>query len=412
MLDFDDKFKKAESYFKRGDYKKLEIYFANTLTKSKNIKLWELYLNYIKTVNKDALELAYSYTLQNIWFHYDIYQILIDYICILDNVEKIREVYSIGLSNPIHNIGLLFKNYESFEMSLNKITAKTLITEKLFIFQNSFKLYQRLVPYLSNEFDSIDKIISLETEERKEKILEYFIEKYSYREDLYFSYSEFILEKGADISDEESDSVKKIKEILISGIDITNSVFLKCYYAFIFKDTKYLDLKNESALICYLNVQSQKGEDDLLLAIKENFLEKYEKINALDYAAKLYYSLTSDKERIFEIYKKGIPFINDKMFDFFISIFDLETARTIFQDYKISPESKRKMAYTEFCLGSLENLRKCFSKEEFYKEFKGLLNYEDTVIFENIPFLKEDSIFRRVRVDDAIQLLRKTKFNF
>ncbi|RVD91003.1 hypothetical protein TUBRATIS_25600 [Tubulinosema ratisbonensis] len=411
MLDFDEKFKKAENYFKKGDYKKLEVYFAKILTKTHNIKLWELYLTYIKTVNKEALELAYSYTIQNLWFHYDIYQILVDYIEILEDVEKIREVYSIGLANPIHNIGLLYKNYELFEISLNKVTAKTLINEKLPIFQSSFKLYQRLLPYLNNEFDSIDKILSLETEERKEKVLEYFIEKYSYREDLYFVYCEFLNQKPGCELTEDNKLGLKIKDSLLSGIEITNSIFLKCYYSLLFKQTDQLELTNEPSLICYLNIQAQKGEKELFSAINENFTENEQKINALDYAAKLFYSTTLNKEKTLEIYKKGVPLINDKMLDFFLSIFDLQTARIIFKNYKISSEEKRKMAFSEFCLGSLENIRKCFDKENLYKEFRSLVVEENEKVFEKVPCLKEGSVFMRLSSKDAVKLLEKIQVN-
>lgn len=412
MIDFDDKYRKAESYFRHGDYKNLELYFAKTLTKTSNIKLWELYLNYIRTVNKDSLASAYAYTIQKIWFHYDIYQILIDYIAILEDVEKIREVYNVGLSNPIHNLGLFFKNYEQFEMSLNKITAKSIINEKLPSYQNTFKLYQRLVPYLTNEFDSIDKIIELETDERKQKIMEYFIEKYSYREDLYFNYAEYLLSKCDDEIDEENESIIAVKNSLSQGISVTNSVFLKCYYAFVFKDASILDLKNESALICYLNILSQKGEVELCQGIEENFTENDNKINALDYAAKLYYSLTYNKNKTLEIYKKGVPMINDKMIEFYLSIYDLQTSRKIFEKYEISRESKQKLAFMEFCMGNLENLRKCFKKEEFYNEFKNLVTTSEEFVFDKLPNLEKSSAFQKLSSVECINLLKKLKLNF
>lgn len=181
------------------------------------------------------------------WFHYDIYDHIVEYIRLLDqDVDKIREVYTLALSNPIHNLSSLFQQYEAWELSLSKITYKSLVSERLATYQECFKLYQKLLPFISSlEFDNIFKILYLEPSNRKVVLARHFKERFYYKEEVYFLYNEILPDK----------------EVLREGIRNTNSSFLRMYFAMCYDSEDILDVNNELEMICYLNIMAKRGAD-------------------------------------------------------------------------------------------------------------------------------------------------------
>jgi hypothetical protein len=405
------------------------------------------------------------------WFHYDIYDHTVEYIKLLDqDVDKIREVYTIALSNPIHNLSSLFQQYEAWELSLSKSTYKTLINERLASYQECFKLYQKLLPYITSlEFDNVFKILDIEPPERKLVMIRYFKEKFYYKEEVYFLHNELFFDK----------------EELREGIKNTGSVFLRMYFSMFYDDVDMLNLDNELEKICYLNIMGKRGIETFHNALKA--LGIYERNaatrdasvddaanntgavnentynigihtkepgrshsgNALNpyvviYAARTEYSLTSDPGAAFRIFYLGINssrVLNEAFMKFLLDINDVCNLKAIFRILNKSPKMWDWMIDFEFKYGSFSEYKRLIAervkeKRESLQNAGSLKNptskdaegykllYELSLksfgfldlelgksellddFMAEIPKLNSESIFQNIHSSDLIVILR------
>eukprot|EP00866_Antonospora_locustae_P000590 jgi/Antlo1/590/2335 len=405
----------AESLLQKSDFRSLEAFFRSTLPHTLNLNIWSLYVKYIGLQNPASLLPAYAHMISVMWFHYDIYDHIVEYIKLLDqDVDKIREVYTLALSNPIHNISSLFQQYEAWEISLSKVTYKSLVSERLATYQECFKLYQKLLPFISNlEFDNIFKILYLEPSNRKIALARHFKEKFYYKEEVYFLYNEILPDK----------------EVLIEGIKNTNSSFLRMYFAMCYDSENILDLSNELEMICYLNIMAKRGADvfhDVLAKmgisgateapgmpsaapceisdrgrhvfdneengksgsnehdVDGNERNKIYKDAAavaaqnidstvsstispyvLIYAARTEYSLTSDPHSAFKIFYLGInksPALNEAFFKFLIDINDVCNIKAMFKILNKTENMWNWMINFEFKYGSFPEYRRLLAE--------------------------------------------------
>lgn len=402
----------AESLLQKSDFRSLEAFFRSTLPHTLNLNIWSLYVKYIGLQNPASLLPAYAHMISVMWFHYDISDYIVEYIKLLDqDVDKIREMYTLALSNPIHNLSSLFQQYEAWELSLSKITYKSLVSERLATYQECFKLYQKLLPFISNlEFDNIFKILYLEPSNRKVVLAKHFKERFYYKEEMYFLYNEILLDK----------------EVLREGIKSTNSSFLRMYFAMCYDSEDILDMTNELEVICYLNIMAKRGTDafhDVLTKMgissaleasgvpgtaghrsadnigyardsNENGESYSHKHGADDkgqnaahedagspdpapiiddiassaispyvliYAARTEYSLTSNPHSAFKIFYLGInrsPALNEAFFKFLIDINDVCNSKAMFKILNKTENMWNWMIDFEFKYGSFPEYRR------------------------------------------------------
>lgn len=131
-----------------NDFYHVEQIFSRTLLQLPNLQLWSLYLDYIRRRNnlttdttgtaRTTLSQAYDFVLQNVGLDKDSGRIWHDYIQFLKSgpgvvggsnwqdqqkMDQLRKAYQRAICIPTSAVNSLWKEYDSFEMGLNKITV-------------------------------------------------------------------------------------------------------------------------------------------------------------------------------------------------------------------------------------------------------------------------------------------------
>ncbi|KAI0221672.1 mRNA 3'-end-processing protein rna14 [Massospora cicadina] len=133
---------------------KAEALFTRCTPHVISLDIFKLYLQYIKQTNstpeglprgpteRHVITLAYEYALLRVGFDKDAGPIWLEYIAFLKRVEtynaweqqhavdKIRKVYHQATAIPTLLLDTIWKDYEQFELSVNRATAKRLIAER------------------------------------------------------------------------------------------------------------------------------------------------------------------------------------------------------------------------------------------------------------------------------------------
>ncbi|KAJ9076267.1 mRNA 3'-end-processing protein rna14, variant 2 [Entomophthora muscae] len=145
-----------------------EALFRRCTVQVVSLDIFKLYLQYIKLNNYTAdnvprgpteravIAQAYEYTLFRVGFDKDSGPIWQEYISFLksiessndweqqQNIEKIRKVYHKAISIPTILIDQIWKDYETFENHINRVTAKKFISEKNAIYTISRNAFREL----------------------------------------------------------------------------------------------------------------------------------------------------------------------------------------------------------------------------------------------------------------------------
>ncbi|XP_054724152.1 cleavage stimulation factor subunit 3-like [Uloborus diversus] len=137
-----------EHEMKSRHYERVEKLFTRCLVKVLNIDLWKTYLSYVKETKgslpsyREKMAQAYDFALDKMGMDIGSYPIWSDYITFLKNVEAVgsyaenqritavRKVYQRGIINPMTNIEQLWKDYVSYEQSINPIIADKMIQDR------------------------------------------------------------------------------------------------------------------------------------------------------------------------------------------------------------------------------------------------------------------------------------------
>ncbi|XP_051824428.1 cleavage stimulation factor subunit 3-like [Antechinus flavipes] len=133
---------------KSKHFDKAEKLFQRCLIKVLHIDLWKCYLSYVRENKsklpsyKEKMAQAYDFALDKIGMEVMSYQIWMDYINFLKNVEAVgsyaenqritavRRVYQRGCVNPMINIEQLWRDYSKYEESINIHLAKKMIEDR------------------------------------------------------------------------------------------------------------------------------------------------------------------------------------------------------------------------------------------------------------------------------------------
>lgn len=131
-----------------NDFYRLEQIFNRSLLAIPNIQLWSLYLDYIRRRNnlttdtsgnaRQIISQAYDFALQNIGIDKDSGRIWQDYVQFIrsgpgvvggsgwqdqQKMDLLRKTYQRAICVPTQAVNVLWKEYDAFEMGLNKITV-------------------------------------------------------------------------------------------------------------------------------------------------------------------------------------------------------------------------------------------------------------------------------------------------
>ncbi|QSZ31112.1 hypothetical protein DSL72_000675 [Monilinia vaccinii-corymbosi] len=132
-----------------------EQIFGKSLLNVPNIQLWSVYLNYIRRMNdlnvdpsgsaRATVSQAYDFVLANIGIDRDSGKIWQDYIQFIrsapgsiggsswqdqQKMDQLRKVYQRAICIPMSNVNELWKQYDQFEMGLNKMTGRKFLQER------------------------------------------------------------------------------------------------------------------------------------------------------------------------------------------------------------------------------------------------------------------------------------------
>lgn len=132
-----------------------EQIFSKSLLSVANVGLWKVYLNYVRRRNdltndfsgsaRATITQAYDFVLANIGMDRDAGAIWQDYIQFIrsgpgqiggsdwrdqQKMDQLRKTYQRAVCIPMSNVNQLWKEYDQFEMSLNKITGRKFLQER------------------------------------------------------------------------------------------------------------------------------------------------------------------------------------------------------------------------------------------------------------------------------------------
>ncbi|KAM5355684.1 hypothetical protein ACJ41O_002330 [Fusarium nematophilum] len=132
-----------------------EQLFGRCLMTVPNVKLWTIYLNYIRRRNdlnndpsgqaRRTITQSYEFVIDNIGVDRDSGNIWQDYVQFVKNgpgqtggtgwqdqqkMDQLRKVYQRAIAVPMLTVNNLWKEYDQFEMGLNKITGRKFIQER------------------------------------------------------------------------------------------------------------------------------------------------------------------------------------------------------------------------------------------------------------------------------------------
>ncbi|KAK4653661.1 mRNA 3'-end-processing protein rna14 [Podospora pseudocomata] len=141
-----------EMELETDNFNEAERIFSTALISTPNLALWTKYLDYVRRRNdlndgnaRQIVYQAYDFALNNIGFDKDSGKIWADYIQFLKSgpgtlggsqwedlkkMDQIRSAYQKAICVPIANVNNLWKEYDQFEMSLNKPNGRKNLAER------------------------------------------------------------------------------------------------------------------------------------------------------------------------------------------------------------------------------------------------------------------------------------------
>uniref|UniRef100_A0A4X2LHM5 Suppressor of forked domain-containing protein n=1 Tax=Vombatus ursinus TaxID=29139 RepID=A0A4X2LHM5_VOMUR len=166
-----------EVEIKTKNFDKAEKLFQRCLIKVLHIDLWKCYLSYIRENKvklpnyKEKMAQAYDFSLDRIGMEIMSYEIWVDYINFLKNVEAmgsfaesqritaVRRVYQRGCVNPMINIEQLWSDYNRYEESISIYLSKKMIEDRSRDYKNARRVakeYEIIMKGLDRNAPSVD----------------------------------------------------------------------------------------------------------------------------------------------------------------------------------------------------------------------------------------------------------------
>lgn len=136
-----------ESEISARNYERVEELFKRCLFKNLDIELWKSYIKYIKLVKsgaedeQESLSKAFEFVLKHMGADLLAAQVWRMYVMFMKNttthntfeegekVNKLRKIYQRAIVLPVVNVDALWREYDVWEHSLNKVLAKSLLAD-------------------------------------------------------------------------------------------------------------------------------------------------------------------------------------------------------------------------------------------------------------------------------------------
>ncbi|CZS92531.1 related to mRNA 3'-end-processing protein rna-14 [Rhynchosporium graminicola] len=145
----------TEMELENDNFSAAENIFGRSLLTVANVQLWLVYLNYIRRRNdltndttgtaRSTVSQSYDFVLANIGIDKDSGRLWQDYIQFIrgapgqiggsswqdqQKMDQLRKAYQRAVNVPMSSLNILWKEYDQFEMGLNKITGRKFLQEK------------------------------------------------------------------------------------------------------------------------------------------------------------------------------------------------------------------------------------------------------------------------------------------
>jgi len=151
------------------NFKLVEQLFGRSLTQTPHISLWSSYINYIRRINnlsdptgqaRSIIIQVYDFVLENMGIDINSGRIWLDYIELLKNgpgvlgggnwqdmqkMDSMRKAYQRAIAVPTNATLEIWREYDKFEMGLNKVTVSLRLT----FLVNDWKLMYAVGPEAS-----------------------------------------------------------------------------------------------------------------------------------------------------------------------------------------------------------------------------------------------------------------------
>ncbi|EEB08439.1 mRNA cleavage and polyadenylation specificity factor complex subunit Rna14 [Schizosaccharomyces japonicus yFS275] len=139
-----------------NDFQAVELLFSRCLLKVLSVDICSLYLGYIRRINpsndaqaRTTISQAYEFVIDTVGVDIDSGPIWADYIDFLrsapanstweqqQKLDSIRRVYQRAIATPLLNVEKLWRDYDTFENSINRATARKFLAEKSPLYMNA-----------------------------------------------------------------------------------------------------------------------------------------------------------------------------------------------------------------------------------------------------------------------------------
>ena len=134
-----------------NEFVRVEQIFSECLMSCLHLDIWSYYLDYVRRMNnlstggsqaRSVISQAYEFVLQHVGIDVTAGQIWSDYINFLKTApatstweeqqknDLVRKTYQRAVVTPLNNIEILWREYNAFENSVNKQTARKYLNDK------------------------------------------------------------------------------------------------------------------------------------------------------------------------------------------------------------------------------------------------------------------------------------------
>ncbi|KAI4292664.1 cleavage stimulation factor subunit 3 [Pancytospora philotis] len=375
----DELYKLAQSYYNGKLNKELERLFSRYLKKSYDLRLWNLYVEYVKRVSVKKVNIGdvYAFVLQHFEHSYFTVDLVREYIAELDNlddealcIEKTRKIYQSVLATPVHGLSQLWSEYEKWELSVNRSTARGIIEQMQPVYSNAASVYQRLLAHI--QADSYFKILDIELENplklsksafsaRLGFIFNFYTSKLPGVEALRFLHSFYMKE-----------AVKPAA---------SSSLFISIWYSFLYgKNFFNFDDKENFDLVC-INYFNWIIKNEGIEAYRLKFAEVRERVGhrVFIYVANVEYYHGGSKEAAYQIFQEACarepenPQLAEEFLGLFLKIGDDDNIRGLFKKLGKTERMWAQMIEYEFQHGDFDAYRALIAEREEARKRQELL---------------------------------------
>ncbi|ORD94588.1 RNA14 [Enterospora canceri] len=186
----DEVYATATELFNKKDNLNLEKVFSKYLKSSYDYRLWRLYLSYTRRLDlKSEQVLDVFYFVLNHFEHgYDNYEFITEAVDELEKGdlaessknEKIRRIYQQFLRIPMARLSQLWASYEAWEISVNRMSAKSILEQHQPFYLNALSVYQKMATGIQKDayFGVLDveveNLLKLPKKEHRSRLLAVF----------------------------------------------------------------------------------------------------------------------------------------------------------------------------------------------------------------------------------------------